>query len=131
MTKLLLIVTALLEAVSGLALLLIPAAVVSWLFGLPLDTPGGLLLGRIAGAGLVSLGIVCWQLRSTERGGAANGVVSAMLFYSAAVVAILVYAGLRMKLQGTALWPAIVVHQVLVVWCLINLWITRGRQASA
>ena len=97
------------------------------LLGVPLDTPGGLVAGRIAGAALLSLGVVCWQVRNGERGSAATGVVSAMLFYNAAAAAILVYAGVRLKLQSTLLWPAIVVHQVLALWCLVNLWFTRRK----
>ena len=52
--KTLLIVTALLEAVTGLALSLSPALPVSLLLGAVLDTPGGLTVARVAGAALLS-----------------------------------------------------------------------------
>ena len=129
MTKLLLIACALLEATAGLALLLIPAVTVSLLAGAPLDTPGGLIVGRIAGAALLSLAIVCWQTRNGERVSNATSVVAAMLVYNAAAAAVLVYAGLRLKLQSTFLWPLIVIHWVLAGWCLVNVWMTR-RQLS-
>jgi hypothetical protein len=130
MTKILLMVCALVEAVAGLVLLLIPSVAASWLLGAPLDTPSGLVAGRIAGAALLSLAIVCWQVKSGERGGVATGAVSAMLVYNAAATAILVYAGVRLKLQSTLLWPAIVLHTVLAAWCLVNLWLTRRKQAT-
>ena len=52
MTKILLIVCALVEAFAGLALLIMPAVAVSLLLGAPLDTVIGVVAGRIAGAGL-------------------------------------------------------------------------------
>jgi hypothetical protein len=130
MTKILLIVCALVEAAAGLALLIMPAAAASLLLGAPLDTATGVVAGRIAGAGLLSFAIVCWQVRSGERGGVATGAVSAMLVYNAAAAAILVYTGVRLKLQSTLLWPAIVLHWFLAAWCLVNLWLTRRKQAT-
>jgi len=130
MTKILLIVCALVEASAGLALLIMPAAAASLLLGAPLDTATGVVAGRIAGAGLLSFAIVCWQVRSGERGGVATGAVSALLVYNAAAAAILVYAGVRLKLQSTLLWPAIVLHWFLAAWCLVNLWLTRRKQAT-
>jgi len=130
MTKILLIVCALVEASAGLALLIMPAAAASLLLGAPLDTATGMVAGRIAGAALLSFAIVCWQVRSGERGGVATGAVSAMLVYNAAAAAILVYAGVRLKLQSTLLWPAIVLHWFLAAWCLVNLWLTRRKQAT-
>jgi hypothetical protein len=130
MTKILLMVCALVEAATGLALLLIPAGASSLLLGAPLDTPTGLVAGRIAGAALLSFAIVVWQVRNGERGGVAAAAVSAMLVYNAAAAAILVYAGVRLKLQSTLLWPAIVLHWFLAAWCLVNLWLTRRKQAT-
>ena len=66
--KLLLIIAAVLEAATGFALLVMPTVAVSMLLGVPLDTPAGLVVGRIAGAALVALAIACWQARNGERG---------------------------------------------------------------
>ena len=46
--KVLLIIAAVIEAVAGLALLLIPTVAVSALLGVPLDTPTGSVAARIA-----------------------------------------------------------------------------------
>ena len=126
-TKPLFIVTAVIEGATALALLIVPSLAVSVLLSVPLDTPGGLVVGRVAGAALGSLAIACWQARNGERGSATTGIVAAMLFYNAAAAAILVYAGTGIGLHSDFLWPAIVVQNVLALWCLIILWITATK----
>ena len=125
--KLLLIIEALIEAVAGLALLLIPIVAVSALLGAPLDTATGLVAGRIAGAALVALAIACWQARNGERGSPATGVIEAMSFYNFAAAIVLVYAGTRLDLRSALLWPAIVLHLGLGAWCVLQLWFTRRK----
>ena len=125
--KLLLIIAAVIEAVAGVTLLLMPAVAVSALLGAALDTATGLVAGRIAGAALVGLAIACWQARDGERGSPATGVVEAMSFYNFAGAMVLVYAGVRLELRSALLWPAIVLHLVLGAWCVMTLWFTRRR----
>jgi hypothetical protein len=129
--RLLLIFAAVLEAGAGLALLLMPTVAVSVLLGAPLDTPAGLVAARMAGAALVALAVACWQARNGERGSPATGVVEAMLFYNFAAAMVLAYAGIRLDLHGALLWPAIVLHLCLGVWCLSNLWFTRRKLSSS
>ena len=129
--KLLLIIAAVIEALAGLGLLLIPTVAVSALLGVPLDTPTGLVAGRIAGAALVGLAIACWQARNGERGSPATGVVEAMSFYNFAAAMVLVYAGIRLDLRSALLWPAIVLHLGLGAWCVLNLWFTRRKLSSS
>jgi len=57
--KKLLIITALVEGMTGLFFLLLPLFMVSVLFDVSLDTQVGLVLGRLAGAALLSLSIAC------------------------------------------------------------------------
>ena len=125
--KPLLIIAAVIEAVAGLALLLIPTVAVSALLGAPLDTATGLAAARIAGAALVALAIACWQARNGERASPATGVVEAMSFYNFAAAMVLVYAGIRLDLRSALLWPAIVLHLCLGIWCISNLWFTRRK----
>ena len=125
--KLLLIIAAAVEAPGGLILLLLPSVATSALLGTPLDTPAGLVAARIAGAALVALAIACWQARNGERGSPARGVVEAILFYNFAATAVLVYAGIRLNLRSALLWPVIVLHLGLGVWCLLNLRLTRRK----
>ena len=129
--KLLLSVTAIVEAGAGLTLLLLPIVATSALLGTPLDTPIGLVAARIAGAALVALAIACWQARNGERGKPATGVVEAMLFYNFVAAMVLVYAGIRLDLRSAMLWPAIVLHVGLGVGCLTNLWFTGRKLTSS
>ena len=123
--KLLLIIAAVMEAGAGLALLLIPTVAVSALLGIPLDTPTGLVAGRIAGAALVALAIACWQARNGERGRPMTVVVEAMSFYNFAAAMVLGYAAIRLDLRSALLWPAIVLHLGVGAWCVLKLWFTR------
>jgi hypothetical protein len=116
--KTLLIVTASLEAATGLALSLSPALLVSLLLGAALDTPGGLTVARVAGAALVALGVACWLARDDRQSRAARGIIAAMSLYNVAAVTVLVYAGLGLGLSGIGLWPAVLLHLTLAVWSL-------------
>ena len=97
------------------------------LLGTPLDTPAGLVAARIAGAALLALAIACWQARNGERGSPASGVVQAMLFYNFAAALVLVYAGVRLDLGSVLLWPTILLHLGLGIWCGSNIWFTRRK----
>ena len=44
-----------------------------------------------------------------------------MLLYNAAVVAILVLAWTNQGLSGVALWPVVLAHAALAVWCVVAL----------
>jgi hypothetical protein len=116
-TRQLFIATAVIEVGTGLALILLPSLVASLLLGASLDTPGALVVARIAGAALLSLGTTCWLARQDERSRAAAGLIAAMLVYNVATVAVLVYAGLGFGLSGIGLWPAILLHATLAIWC--------------
>ncbi len=115
--RILLVATAACEAATGLALLLSPPMVVSLLLGATLDTPSGLVVARVAAAALLALGTACWLARNDLQSGAAKGLIAALLLYNAAAVTVLVYAALGLALSGIGLWPAIVLHTALGVWC--------------
>jgi hypothetical protein len=128
--KTLLIITAMLEAVIGLALLLAPALPVSLLLGVVLETPGEQVVARVAGAALLALGLACWLARGEVRSRAGRGVVRAILLYNASAVAVLTHAGLGLGLFGVGLWPAVGLHAGLAIWCVACLGMGRANAAA-
>lgn len=117
------------EAATGLALLLSPALIAALLLGAALDTPAALVVARVTGVALLSLGVACWLARNDVQSRAARGLVAGMLFYSAAVVAVLVYAGTALRLSGIGLWPAAVLHVAMAIWCIVCLRTITGARA--
>ena len=109
--------TAIIEAAAGLALMVVPSVVVRLLLGSELNAPTAVMLGRVAGAALLALGVACWLARGDTQSRAARGLVAAMFLYNVATVAVLAFVGIGFGLQGAALWPAVVLHAVMAVWC--------------
>jgi len=126
--KALLILTALLEAASGLCLLAVPALLDLVLLGGRFEAPASVVVARIAGGALLALGVACWFASSDTQGRAAYGVVAAMLAYNVTTAALLVYADVAKGAAGIALWPAVIVHAALAVWC-AGCLITRHRSS--
>jgi len=114
--KKLLTITAIVEAGTGLGVLIAPSVLAQTLLGGPLEGPVVLTVARIGGAGLLALGIACWLSRNDGR-----PLVMAMLFYNIAAVAILAYGALGLALSSSGLWPAIGLHTVLAGWCAVAL----------
>ena len=129
--KSLLIVTAAVETATGLALLGLPLLVVSLLLGGSLDTPAALIVARVTGAALLSLGVACWLARNDQQSRAATGLIAALLLYNTVIVAVLVYAGIGAGLSGLGLWPVVVLHVALAVWCVACLRTDRMQQSTA
>jgi len=119
-TRLLLILSAVFEVGIGLALLLSPALTASMLIGASFESSADSIVGRVCGAALLSLGVACWLAHNDERSRAATGLIISMLLYNVVTVVVLVYAGIGLGLFGIGLWPAVVLHAAMSVWCLSN-----------
>jgi hypothetical protein len=120
--RMLLTMTAVIEVGAGAVLMGFPTEAVKLLLNSPLDSPAGTILGRIAGSALCALGIGCWLARGVARSPAASGLVAGMLFYNVAVVGLFAFADLGPKLDGVALWPAVILHAAMAGWC-ITRWL--------
>ena len=118
--------TAIIEAATGLGLMAVPSVVARLLLGSPLDTSAAVMLGRIAGAALLALGVACWLVRDDTQSRAARGLVVAMLMYNIPATAVLAFAGIALGLHGVALWPAVALHAVMAVWCITTLLRTQA-----
>jgi hypothetical protein len=110
-------VTAAAEAGTGLALLFLPAVPIALLLGVEQAAPEALLVGRVAGAGLLALGVASWLARNDQRSPAQRGLLTGMLIYNAAVTVLLAVSGTVLRMTGIALWPAVVLHTALACWC--------------
>jgi hypothetical protein len=116
-TKRLFVATAVAEAGIGVALVLSPQFPVSMLLGTPLDAAGAQSVARVAGAALLSLGLACWLARDDEHSRGAAGLIAAMLTYNIAAVAVLAHSAIVLRVFGIGLWPAVLLHAALAVWC--------------
>ena len=117
----LLIASAVLEVGAGLAFAIVPLTATLLLFGSAPEPPIGVIIGRLAGVALFSLGLACWLARDDDRGRAARGLVAAMLAYNAGAVALLTYAAVGLELGGVGLWPVALLHLAMAGWCLARL----------
>jgi hypothetical protein len=117
----LLAVTAVAECATGVALIAFPSVVVTLLLGSSLDGPASLTLAHVAGVALIALGVACWLARDDGQTRAARGVVGAMLFYNTGVAIVFAYAGIGLALSGIGLWPAVLFHGAMTMWCLTTL----------
>jgi hypothetical protein len=111
------VVSAVMEVGAGLALLIAPALAIRLVFGSS-GTEAGVALGRVAGAALLSLGAACWWARLDGGTVAARALVSGMLIYNLAVVALVLTGSLGSV--GPLLWAVALLHGAMALWCLLS-----------
>ncbi len=105
--KKVLVLAAVSEAATGLALLIVPSLVGRLLLGEEL-TGVAIPVARVAGIALIALGVACWP----------GPALVGMLTYGAVVTLYLAYLGFT-GLAGILLWPAVVLHVILtalLIW---------------
>jgi len=118
----LLTLAAILEGATGLALMILPQVVVRLLLGADLSG-AGLALGRVAGFGLLSLGLACRP--GSEPAGDRTQALQAMLAYNLLTAAYLIYLGVGGELVGKLLWPTVAIHGVLA-FLFARAWFRRS-----
>jgi len=107
--------TAIIEALTGLGLLIFPSRVVRILLETELNGSLEIILSMVAGAAICSLALNCWFSRQHA---AALIAVRAMLFYNFAVASILLYGAWGLGFKGFALWLVIIFHFIQTVICI-------------
>jgi hypothetical protein len=117
MKKRALILAAVAEVATGVALLIVPSLVGRLLFGEEL-TGVAVLVARVTGIALIALGVACWP----------GSPLVGMLTYSAAVTLYLGYVGIAGGLSGILLWPAVVLHVILTA--LLTQASTRDKETK-
>lgn len=114
-------VAAAIEAVTGLVMILFPQGLIRLLLGT--DVMGiSIVIGRVAGIALLSLGIGCWMGRQAVDSGWA---LVAMLIYNSLVTIYLTLIGFGTVFVGILLWPAAVLHAALTALLAYSLIKTR------
>jgi hypothetical protein len=120
----LLTLTAIIEAATGLALMALPSVVVRLLLGGEISG-ASLPLGRVAGFGLLSLGMACWAGRNPT--GNTAPALRAMLTYNSLATLYLLCLGIGGEWVGPLLWPAVALHGILSL-LLARQWRLRNTE---
>ena len=109
--KKLLILTSVFEVLTGVIVLAAPPLALRALFGVEIiDIDGvAIIMSRIGGVALIGLGVACWPRNPSRQ------QLYGMLTYSILVTLYLIRIGVRGVPVGLLLWPAVVVHVVLIV----------------
>ena len=111
------VTTAFIEIGTGAALLIVPGDVIRLLIGVQDPPATALIAGRVAGVALLVLGSAAW-LRRAAHGDSQRGLLRVMLAYNVGIGVALVVAGALLGLLGILLWPAVLLHTAMAVWCL-------------
>lgn len=122
-TNRLLAVAAGIEAATGLALMADPSLVTQLLLGADISG-AAIAVGRVAGVGLLSLGLAGWP----GTGDAARPR-RALLTFNLLITLYLLLLGIRGEWVGPLLWPAVVLHAVLTV-LLARAWLAARKTAA-
>jgi hypothetical protein len=110
--KKLLDVAAVIEATTGLALMIHPPLVTRLLLGEGVSGMG-IALGRVAGFALLALGLACWPAPKTTT--VDSPALRALLTYNFLATLYLGYLGIAGTSVGSFLWPAVVLHALLTL----------------
>ncbi len=102
--------TAFVEAATGLLLMSVPNGVVHLLLGGEISG-ASISLGRVAGFGLLALGMACWPGNDSTSN--TTSALRAMLTYNALATVYLLGLGLGGASIGILLWPAVGLHGIL------------------
>jgi quinol-cytochrome oxidoreductase complex cytochrome b subunit len=121
MIKTLLIVTAIFEILTGLALLASPSRAGVSLTRAPLDSAAGVIVARVAGAALLAIGVACWLARDVGHSPAGRALIGGLLTYNVIAAAVLGFAGMASAANGPAVWPGAAAHLFLAVFCIAAL----------
>jgi hypothetical protein len=115
--KRVLVLAAVGEAATGVALLILPSLVGWLLLGAEL-TGVSIPVARVTGIALMGLGVACWP----------GPPVVGMLIYGGVLTLYFAYLGFAGRFSGILLWPATVAHAILT-FLLARAWL-KDRQSK-
>ncbi len=117
-TRLLFKASAIVEVVTGLALLVAPTSVVGLLVGDGVS-PIGVAVARVLGIGLLSLGVAGWESPGQDTRLAPR---AGLCLYNVGAAIMFVILGTYGGMNGMLLWPAAVLHAVIgasMLWVIL------------
>jgi len=118
MKKIFLTWTALLEALTGIGLLLAPSTIVSILFKTELSNPLERVLAMVAGSAISAVALIAWLVRSLDNPSIA---LKMLIFYNLVVGSVLLYGIMASGFGGIVLWGAIIFHLVMFILAIMTL----------
>jgi len=118
-------VSAAIEVLLGIALLIVPAYVVGLLLGDGLNQ-AGTSVARVLGIGLLSLGISAWETAHQETHQAPRAGICT---YNLGVAALLSVLGTLGESDGILLWPAVGLHGVIGA-TMLSVMLAPSRKGS-
>jgi len=113
-TRFIVPVAAAVEVATGLFILVAPRLFAWVLLGAAVAQPG-VVVARICGLALLSLGLACWPEKQAPIGQQGPAPVRALLTYNALLTPYLVYLRILGGYRGVLLVPAIILHIVLTI----------------
>jgi len=114
-TRTLIILSAAIEFATGAALIVVPAFIGRALLGADLSGTG-VAVARVAGLGLLSLGLACWPSRNDANPRATR----ALFTYNLLAALYLGYLRAGAGFVSYLLWPACALHAALTVLLVIQ-----------
>ncbi len=116
-TRLLFKAAAVVEGLTGLALLVAPV-VIGLLLGDGLG-PTGVAVARVLGIGLLSVGVAGWESQGQDRRLAPR---AGLCTYNVGAAIVFVILGTYVGMNGIVLWPAAVLHALIgamMLWVIL------------
>ncbi|HSZ32535.1 MAG TPA: hypothetical protein VK772_04450 [Puia sp.] len=110
--------TAIVEAITGLGLIFVPATVAHILLGAELAGTLSVVLAMVGGAAICSIALLSWLSRS---GIPARFSLPVLLLYNIAVSLILLYATLEFGYHGIPIYGVIIFHLFQSLLCVVFL----------
>ena len=118
MKKVFLSSTAVIEALTGIGLILAPSTIVAVLFKTELSNPLERLLAMIAGAAICAVAMIAWLVRSLDNPSIA---LKMLIFYNIVVGGVLLYGIMALGFGGFVLWGVIIFHLAMFILATMTL----------
>jgi hypothetical protein len=110
--------TAVIEALTGIVLILSPSTIASVLFKTELRSPLERLLAMIGGTAICSVALIAWLVRSLDNPSIA---LKMLVFYNIVVGGVLLYGIVALGFGGIVLWGVILFHLVMFILAIMTL----------